>query len=302
MNTLEHASVKDFHEGAKDLGVMDRWITSELQKTIAAVDLAMETFRFDLAAKAIYEFIWDELCDWYLELSKPILNSEDTSASQLRATRFTLIDTLEQVLRLAHPYLPFITEEIWQQIPVSIRANADTIMLQPFPVPNDALTDPDAESDVAWIKAIVTATRNIRGEMNISFGKPIPILFHNGSQTDKDRLGTYEGLLKALIKPERMTWLETGDDVPPSATHLVGEMQVLVPLAGLIDKTQEISRLDKEIDRKQKDMARTEGKINNPSFLEKAPAKIVNQEKEKLVDLTSALRQLKEQKARVESL
>ncbi len=299
MNTLEHAAATDFNNGEKDFGVVDRWITSELQKTIKSVDLAMQTYRFDLAAKAIYEFIWDEFCDWYLELSKPILYSQSTSKAELRATRYTLIDTLETVLRLAHPFLPFITEEIWQKIPVNIRTDAETIMLQPFPVPNNALIDSAAESDVGWIKAVVTVLRNIRGEMDISFGKPIPVLFYNGNETDKRRLETYRTLLESLVKPERMEWLAAGDGAPVSATGLVGDMQVLVPMSGLIDKDAEIARLDKEIDRKQKDIARTEAKLSNPNFVEKAPTEVVQKEKDKLADLASACEQLEEQKKRL---
>ncbi len=302
MNTLDHANDADFTKGEEDLSVIDRWITSELQKTVAAVNLAMQTYRYDLAAKAIYEFVWDELCDWYLELCKPILNSKTSSEIQLRTTRFTLLNTLETTLRLAHPFIPFMTEEIWQQVPASVRGEGETIMLQIFPEANDNLSDPEAESDVAWIKAIVTASRNIRGEYDISFGKPIPVLLHNGNENDKARLDSYFDLLEFLVKPERIEWLEKNENTPPSATHLIGDMQVLVPLAGLIDKNAEIARLDKEIDRKQQDKSRAEGKIKNPHFLNKAPADVVQKEKDKLTDVIAALEQLEEQKVRVSSL
>ncbi len=302
MNTLDHANDADFTKGEEDLSVIDRWITSELQKTVAAVNLAMQTYRYDLAAKAIYEFVWDELCDWYLELCKPILNSKTSSEIQLRTTRFTLLNTLEATLRLAHPFIPFMTEEIWQQVPASVRGEGETIMLQIFPEANDNLSDPEAESDVAWIKAIVTASRNIRGEYDISFGKPIPVLLHNGNENDKARLDSYFDLLEFLVKPERIEWLEKNENTPPSATHLIGDMQVLVPLAGLIDKNAEIARLDKEIDRKQQDKSRAEGKIKNPHFLNKAPADVVQKEKDKLTDVIAALEQLEEQKVRVSSL
>ncbi len=302
MNTLDHANDADFTKGEEELSVIDRWITSELQKTVATVNLAMQTYRYDLAAKAIYEFVWDELCDWYLELCKPILNSKTSSEIQLRTTRFTLLNTLEATLRLAHPFLPFMTEEIWQQVPASVRGEGETIMLQIFPEANDNLSDPEAESDVAWIKAIVTASRNIRGEYDISFGKPIPVLLHNGNENDKARLDSYFDLLEFLVKPERIEWLEKNENTPPSATHLIGDMQVLVPLAGLIDKNAEIARLDKEIDRKQQDKSRAEGKIKNPHFLNKAPADVVQKEKDKLTDVIAALEQLEEQKVRVSSL
>ena len=301
MNTLEHVD-DNFMTADANINVVDRWITSELQRTIGAVNLAMETHRYDLAAKAIYEFVWDQFCDWYLELSKPILNSEDSSAESLLGTRRTLLTTLETVLRLSHPFLPFMTEEIWQQIPAGVRDGGATIMLQPFPEQDTSLIDVEVEAEVAWIKSVVTATRNIRGEMDISFAKQIPVLFQNGNAVDKSRLEHNESLLQFLIKPESLTWLEADAQAPVSATSLVGDMQVLVPMSGLIDKDAEIQRLDKEIDRKEKDKQRAEGKINNPGFVAKAPAEVVQKEKDKVIELGSAITQLRDQKRKIEDL
>lgn len=300
MNTLPLAD--DTVNGAKALSVVDHWIMSEFQKTAAAVERAMQTYRYDLAAKAIYEFVWDQFCDWYLELTKPILYSEEATAEELRATRFTLLSVLEATLRLAHPFLPFMTEEIWQQLPETVRGSGETIMLQPFPEANQDLINESATADVAWLKAVVTATRNIRGEMDISFAKAIPILFKNGNDTDKARLSQYDSLLNFLIKPESLTWLETDAETPISATHLVGDMQVLVPMSGLIDKDAEVDRLTREIDRKEKERARAEGKIHNPNFIDRAPADVVQKEQDKLQDLETALQQLVAQKERVASL
>jgi len=300
MNTLPLA--EDTVTGAKAMSVVDHWIVSEFQKTAAAVERAMQTYRYDLAAKAIYEFVWDEFCDWYLELTKPILYNEAATPEELRATRFTLLSVLEATLRLAHPFLPFMTEEIWQQLPEAIRGSGETIMLQPFPESNENLINEPASADVAWLKAVVTATRNIRGEMDISFAKPIPIFFKNGNDSDKARLTQYDSLLNSLIKPESLTWLEPGAESPISATHLVGDMQVLVPMSGLIDKDAEVERITREIDRKEKERSRAEGKINNPSFVDKAPADVVQKEKDKLQDLETALQQLIAQKERVASL
>jgi valyl-tRNA synthetase len=289
-------------DGPMELSVVDHWILSTFQHTAAAVNMAMETYRFDLAAKAIYEFVWDELCDWYLELSKPILLATDISEEARRGARHTLLTVLEQTLRLAHPFIPFMTEEIWQQVPTSIRGNGETVMLEAFPEADSSLISPEAEDDVRWIKAIVTGIRNIRGEMDISFARPIPVLFSNGSDQDKARLDAYRPLLTFLIKPERLEWLEAGDEAPVSATQLVGEMQLLVPMSGLIDKAAEITRLDKEIDKKLTEISRAEGKINNPSFVERAPADVVQKEKDKVLDLGSAIQQLQEQKKRIVSL
>lgn len=282
--------------------VVDRWIGSELEKATAAVTLAMDTYRFDLAAKAIYEFVWDEFCDWYVELCKPLLYSDKTTVAQKRGAQATLLRTLEKTLRLAHPFLPFMTEEIWQQLPSSVRGSGETIMLQMFPEPDPNNQDEEAVTDIAWLKAVVTGSRNIRGEMDISFAKPIPIMFSNGDESDKARLEKYQSLLEFLLKPESLTWLSPGDEIPVAATHLVGNMQVLVPMSGLIDKDAEIARLDKEIDRKQRDRERTESKINNPNFVDKAPGDVVQKERDKLVDLNSALEKLEQQKTRVASL
>jgi valyl-tRNA synthetase len=285
-----------------ELSTIDYWIISEFQKTAAAVNLAMETYRFDLAAKEIYEFVWDEFCDWYLELTKPILNSDDATQAQKLGTQQTLARILESVLRLAHPFLPFLTEELWQKVPSTVRLSGDTIMLQPFPVADEKLISDAASKDVDWLKTVVTGVRNIRGEMDISPARQVPILFSNGSTEDQERLDKFTRELTFLVRPESLTRLSDNAEKPMSATALVGEMELLVPMAGLIDKEAELARLDKEIDRKQKDRAKTEGKINNPSFVEKAPEEVVQKERDKLKDLDSALEKLNEQRVSISAI
>lgn len=285
-----------------ELSTIDHWIISEFQKTAAAVNLAMETYRFDLAAKEIYEFVWDEFCDWYLELTKPILNSDAATQAQKLGTQQTLARILESVLRLAHPFLPFLTEELWQKVPATVRLSGDTIMLQPFPVADEKLISDAASKDVDWLKTVVTGVRNIRGEMDISPARQVPILFSNGSTEDQERLDKFSRELTFLVRPESLTWLGDNAEKPMSATALVGEMELLVPMAGLIDKEAELARLDKEIDRKQKDRAKTEGKINNPSFVEKAPEEVVQKERDKLQDLDSALEKLNEQRVSIDEI
>ena len=282
--------------------VVDRWIVTELNETVDVVCEAMDTFRFDIAAKAIYEFIWDEFCDWYVELTKPILNVKDIEDDIINAKRFTLLSVLEQTLRLAHPFLPFMTEEIWQRIPENIRGSGQTIMRENYPVSDPSLIDLAAKADVAWIKDVVTGTRNIRGEMDISQGKPIPIIFFNGSDKDETRLEQYQTLLEFLIRPKSIEWRASGDDKPPSATHLVGEMELLVPLSDLIDKEAEISRLDKEIERKEKEKTRAQEKLGNTNFIDKAPNEVVQKERNKLAEIDSALEKLKRQKIEISSL
>jgi valyl-tRNA synthetase len=279
-----------------ELSTIDHWIISEFQNTAAAVNLAMETYRFDLAAKEIYEFVWDEFCDWYLELTKPVLNSDDATQAQKLGTQQTLARILESILRLAHPFLPFLTEELWQKLPSTVRLSGDTIMLQPFPVADENLINDAVSKDINWLKTVVTGVRNIRGEMDISPAREVPILFSNGSAEDQDRLNKFTRELSFLVRPESLTWLGDNAEKPMSATALVGEMELLVPMAGLIDKEAELARLDKEIDRKQRDREKTEGKINNPSFVEKAPEEVVQKERDKLQDLDSALEKLNEQR------
>jgi valyl-tRNA synthetase len=288
-------------DGDRELSLADKWITSILQSTIEKVTLALDTYRFDLAAKALYEFVWDEFCDWYVELSKPVLKPDQFTKAQVAGTRETLLTVLETILRLAHPFVPFITEELWQKIAPRVNMSG-TIMLQMFPIADQALVDKDSVDDIAWLKEVVSGTRNIRGEMDISPAKPIPVCFYNGDSEDKRRLEAYEPLLQFLIRPASLTWLDAGDELPIASPHLVGEMQVLVPMAGLIDKGAEIGRLDKEIARKQKDLSRSEGKINNPSFVDRAPAEVVQKERSKLLDLQSALQKLELQRQRIDSL
>ena len=319
---LSHVDASSGQAGRADsdqpeLTQVDRWIISEFQQAADAVNRAMATYRFDLAAKAIYEFVWDEFCDWYLELTKPVLNvaadSSDTGSIAIqRGTLQVLLQTLEATLRLAHPFLPFITEELWQGLPDEIGGrnirtgsagqSGATIMLQPFPEGDATLINQDAVDDVAWLKQVVTGVRNIRGEMDISPARPVPLLFANGSAVDQRRLDSFRALLEFLIRPESMNWLGADEPRPLAATQLVGEMELLVPMAGLIDKQTELARLSKEIGRKQKEKTRTQSKINNPKFLEKAPEDVVQKEKDKLVALDSALAKLDQQRNNVHSL
>ncbi len=283
----------------------DQWIVSEFQKVADAIHRALETLRFDLAAKAIYEFVWDEFCGWYLELTKPVLNAEaDDSDSLARqeGTRQTLLQTLEATLRLAHPFLPFITEELWQTLPAEMRATDDTIMLQPYPKGDASLIHQEASEDIAWLKKVVTGIRNIRGEMDISPATPVPVLFASGSAEDRRRLNQFRELLESMIRPTEMQWLDAKQTRPLAATQLVGEMELLVPMAGLIDKEAELVRLDKEINRKQKDRSRTESKIDNPDFIEKAPPEVVQKERVKLTEIDSALTKLDQQRNTVAAL
>ncbi len=279
---------------------VDRWIISRLHQVTVTTSNAIDNYRFDLAAQAIYEFTWNEYCDWYLELAKISLQS-DASALQ-RGTRKTLLTVLETLLRLTHPLMPFITEEIWQRVAPLAGIHADTIMLQPYPIANEAQVDANAIAEINWVMNFILGVRRIRGEMNIAPGKPLPVLLQSGSATDQNYLTNNTVYLQKLARLESITWLNNNDTTPESAIALVGEMKILIPMAGLIDKEAELARLEKEIQKINNDLPRVEGKLSNPTFIDKAPTEVINKEKAKLADLQSTLNNLKQQQARIKAL
>jgi valyl-tRNA synthetase len=285
-----------------ELSSVDRWIISALQRTEAEVTRQLDAFRFDLAAHALYEFIWDEYCAWYLELVKPVLWDENASIERQRGTRRTLIRVLEVALRLAHPFMPFITEEIWQRIKPQAGVSGDTIMLQAWPVANESRIDAAAEGDIEWVKQLMLGLRQIRGEMKISMAKRIDIILQNASTEDLRRLADNAPLLNKLAKLESVRVLEAGEEAPMSATALVGEMQVLVPMAGLIDKDAELARLDKEIARLSGEVQRVGGKLSNEGFVAKAPAEVLDKERAKLAEAEQALSKMVEQRGKIAAL
>lgn len=278
----------------------DLWITSRLNQVITTTSDAIESYRFDLAAQAIYEFTWNEYCDWYMELAKISLQS-DNQAIQ-RGTRKTLINILENILRLSHPLMPFITEEIWQRVAPLAGIDGDTIMLQPYPEANSQQVNQDAINTTTWIMAFILGIRRIRGEMNIAPGKPLPVLLENMSATDKNFLKVSKEYLIQLGRINSITLLEADETAPESAISLVGEMKILIPMAGLIDKEAEIARLEKEIQKIIKDLPRIEGKLNNPEFIDKAPQTVIDKEKDKLASLHSSQKNLQEQLAKILAL
>ncbi|WP_296219429.1 valine--tRNA ligase [Pseudomonas sp. UBA2684] len=285
-----------------ELSSVDRWIISALQRTEAEVTRQLDAFRFDLAAQALYEFIWDEYCAWYLELVKPVLWDENAPAERQRGTRRTLIRVLEVILRLAHPFMPFITEEIWQRINTQAGVSGDTIMLQAWPVANESRIDAAAEGDIEWVKQLMLGVRQIRGEMKISMAKRIDIIVQNAGTEDLRRLADFEPLLSKLAKLESVRVLASSEEAPMSATALVGDMQVLVPMAGLIDKDAELARLDKEIQRLSGEVQRVGGKLANEGFVAKAPAEVLDKERAKLAEAEQALAKMIEQRGKIAAL
>ncbi|RMA79945.1 valine--tRNA ligase [Umboniibacter marinipuniceus] len=301
MNTEGHNCAQD---GSTDyqLSLADRWIISRLQHTEKAVAEAVSNYRFDIASQAIYEFIWNEYCDWYLELSKPVLWNEDSPEALKQGTRRTLIRVLETSLRLAHPFMPFITEEIWQRVKTLAGQSGESIMLAPYPVANEDKIDTESEANIEWLKSFIDGIRTIRGEMNISPGKPIPVLLRNASELDQSRLDENRSTLLSLAKLESATILSADESAPMSATALVGDMEVLVPMAGLIDKNAELARLDKEIAKLEKEVTRISAKLNNQGFVAKAPEAVISKEREKLAATELAFTKLCQQRDEINSL
>lgn len=294
--STEEKNVGD--ENSRELSLFDTWIFSRLQHCTQNVRKQLDAYRFDLATQALYEFIWYEFCDWYLELSKAVLNDENAADALQQGTRFTLITVLETILRLLHPFMPFITEELWQTVAPLAGQTGETIMLQAYPQFDAALIDEAATKNVEWLKQCIVGIRNIRGEMDIAPKKPLPVLLHQGNDADKKRARELETYLINLAKLESLTWLDAVE-APPAATALVGELELLIPLAGLIDKNQEQQRLNKEIGKLEKELARTQQKISNENFVKKAPAELVASEKIRITEMEASLAKLRE---RVEAI
>jgi valyl-tRNA synthetase len=278
-----------------DLSLPDRWIRSRFGKTVATVEQNIAQYRLDLAAKAIYEFTWNEYCDWYLELTKPVLQNDAASPSSKAAARHTLVNILENLLRLLHPIIPFITEEIWQRAAPLAGVAGSTIMLQPYPEASAFPVDDAAETQLSWIMDFILGIRQIRGEMDISPGKPLPVLLQNLSAEDQDYLQQHRNYLQQLARIESIEILAPGVEPPASATALLGGMIILVPMAGLIDIAVEKQRLTKQRDAISKDLEKINSKLSNDNFIAKAPADVVTKQRLRQDELNRDIEQLTEQ-------
>jgi valyl-tRNA synthetase len=299
MNTEE----KDVGLGSDEikLSLADKWIISQLQRVEKEVTTHFETYRFDLAAQTIYEFVWNEYCDWYLEFSKPVLTGNASETLQ-RGTRRTLVRVLETILRLLHPIMPFITEELWQKVAPLANKKGETIMLQPYPQFDVTKVDLNAETEIAWVKEVILGIRRIRSEMNISPAKQLSILVQNSSESDLQKLQNNQSFISTLSRLQNIEFLDSNTMPPESAITLVGEMKILIPLAGLIDKEAELKRLNKEIDKVRKEHDKLSSKLENPNFIEKAPVELVEKEKQRVAELQAALTKLETQAVKIAGL
>lgn len=299
---LSHTEGHDLTAKRGTLSLADRWIRSRLQSTLQAVEGALAAYRFDLAAQALYDFVWNEFCDWYLELSKPVLWDEAGQPLQLLGTRQTLAEVLEQALRMLHPFMPFVTEEIWQSVSPLTDTTGDSIMLAPWPTPEPEHTDPDAEEEIEWMKGIIIAIRTIRSEANIPPATMLNVTVAKTNEQDRERLQRNATFLQRLSKSTRITPIEDHESEAASLMALFGELEVRVPMAGLVDVAAELARLDKEIARVEAERVRLDGKLTNAKFTERAPADIVTAERQKLAQADASLNVLRQQRLQIEEL
>ncbi|WAH63677.1 valine--tRNA ligase [Xanthomonas hortorum] len=309
-------------EGARFNGVpqprteAEQWILARLDKVTAETHAHYANYRFDLLTQSLYEFAWNAFCDWFVELAKPALNGavQDSTlaaagstpeaiehAEDAASTRHTLLYVLEALLRLLHPLTPFVTEELWQQVAPRLGITAATISLQAFPQAGDIDTHgyASAEADVEWLKSMVSALRRVRSELNVPPSKQVRLLLQAGTQDDRTRVARFASQLSFLLKLETIDWLDAGQEAPPSAAAIVGELTLLVPLEGLVDMDAERTRLDKEIKRVEGEIGKCNGKLGNATFVENAPAVVVEQERARLNDWTTQLTGLREQRAKI---
>jgi len=271
----------------------EQWIVSRLQKAEQAVQQAFATYRLDLAAQAIYEFIWNEYCDWYVELTKPVLNDESVSEERKAEVRRVLLAVMEASLRLAHPIMPYLTEEIWQTLAPKLGISGETIMLAQYPVADEAKINEQAEADMQWLQGLIGAVRNIRGEMGLGNARLLPVLLQNTTEAEKAQITRIEALFKALAKVESITFLADGEQPPLSSSSVVGHVSVFVPMKGLIDPKAELGRLQKDLDKVQKQHDQIATKLGNEGFVAKAPAAVVEGEKVKLAEFADQLAKIK---------
>jgi valyl-tRNA synthetase len=288
--------------GPVELTAADRWIRSRCSFAAGEAARAFAEYRFDLGAQALYEFTWYEFCDWYLELSKPVLQSEATGAAVKRGTRQTLVRVLESLLRLLHPLMPFITEEIWLRVAPLAGKGGPTIMLEPYPGAADFARDVEAEDELRWVMDFILGVRQIRGEMDIAPTKRFEVLLTNAGKRDLRLLSAHGGYLERLAQVSGMRVLATGESAPQSATALLGDMQILVPMAGLIDVAAERERLGKKIARTRADLDKCQAKLANQSFVANAPPDIIAKERARIAELERELAQVETQLKRIAEL
>jgi valyl-tRNA synthetase len=280
----------------------EKWILTRFERALDEVERQMPLYRFDLVAQALYEFTWNEFCDWFVELAKPALNGTDEAA--VNSTRHTLLHVLEALLRALHPIIPFITEEIWHEVAPKLGIAGDSVSLRPYPQSSDYshCVDGVAEQGIEWLRDVLTQVRRIRSEMNISPSKQIPLLFIGGTTLQRELATKFKPQVEFLARAMAILYEPSDPEPPTSAIGIVGEMKLLIPIGGLIDKDAEIVRLAKEIKRIDAEIAKCRGKLGNANFVANAPADVVDQENQRLRDFETTLSGLRQQADRLAAL
>ncbi len=304
MNTEEHdcgMSLSVEERANMEFSLADKWIESQFELAAKEFNAHLDNYRLDMAANTLYEFIWNQFCDWYLELTKPVL-WKGTEAQQ-QATRYMLITVLEKTLRLAHPVLPYITESIWQSVkPLVDGVEGDTIMTQALPQFNEENFNADVVADLEWVKAFITSIRNLRAEYDIAPSKGLEVMIKVADEKDAARIEANKVVLSSLAKLDEIKVLANGEETPACATSLVGKSELMIPMAGLIDKDAELSRLAGEVKKTQGEIKRIEGKLSNEGFVAKAPEAVIAKEREKLEGYQETLVKLEAQQETIAAL
>ena len=277
--------------------MVDRWIRSRLVTLAEQVRDGFESYRFDYVASSLYDFTWNEFCDWYVELTKPILADPEVPEQVRDATRGTLVDVFETLLRFLHPIMPFVTEDLWRRVAPAAGIEGETVMVQPWPEPGER--DLAAEAEVGWIKDFVLAVRHVRGEMDIAPGRRIAVRLQGGDGRDAERVAEHRALLESLARLEGFTWLEPDAPTPPGAAAFTGALKLLLPFEGTVDLAAERARLEREIEKRVRDLGKVEAKLANASFVERAPAPVVEKQRERAAELGRAVGRLRDQVERL---
>ncbi|WP_299331331.1 valine--tRNA ligase [uncultured Psychrobacter sp.] len=281
----------------------EKWIISRLNSSVQNIHQHFNQYRLDMVSHDIYEFIWNEYCDWYVELAKASLNDDSVTDERKAQIRYVLLHVLESSMRFTHPIMPYLTEEIWQTIaPLLNRKNTDSIVIADYPQTDSTLISEQIESDMDWLQELIASVRNIRGEMKLGNAVRLPVLLQNISDEEEQRLSRIANQFKALAKVESLTLLKDGDEVPLSSSSMVGQLRVLVPMKGLIDPTAELKRLGKSFDKLQKQAEGISRKLSNEGFVSKAPAEVVDAEKAKLAELEGQLTAMTAQMEQLKAL
>jgi valyl-tRNA synthetase len=299
---LMNAEHQDLQPVGAEFSLADRWIRSRLAAMLARIESGFADYRLDNVANALYEFTWHEFCDWYLELAKAVLQAETATAGAKRGTRFTLIDTLETLLRALHPLAPFISEEIWQRVRLSAAASGDTIMRAAYPTAAGIQWDSQAEPEMRWVMDFILGVRQIRGEMDIAPSRRLDVLLQNAAPRDVEYLGRNLPYLSRLAGIERPRLLAPAETAPISAVALLGNLEILVPMAGLIDPAAELGRLAKRMRKAEFDLHKLDAKLSNSQYARNAPPDIVAKDQQRIAELRTEIGQLSAQTARVMKL